>query len=155
MTQRLEEHLLLFPGPRFPAPGTQRPLLFPACSCTHVCLRMQRYINKNKIFNESKAERVFIAFALRGKKDLTRSNLHKLIINKLDIAKSGCCRVLGITRLRARFMTQSWGQSHLIQTELLDHGVTKKKKIGANAKQIPTKYLAQMTSLFILNNPVK
>lgn len=54
-------------------------------------------------------------------------------------------------------MTQSWGQSHLIQTELLDHGVTKKKKkkIGANAKQIPTKDLAQMTSLFYSQQPHK
>lgn len=51
-------------------------------------------------------------------------------------------------------MTQSWGQSHLIQTELLDHGVTK-KKIGANAKQIPTKDLAQMTSLFYSQQPCK
>lgn len=63
--------------------------------------------------------------------------------------------MLGITQLRARFMTQSWGQSHLIQTELLDHGVTKKKKIGANAKQIPTKDLAQMTSLFYSQQPRK
>ena len=65
---------------------------------------------------------------IEGEKDLIGSNLYKLIINKLDIAKSGCCRVVDITRLRARFMTQSWGQSHLIQTELLDHGVTKRKK---------------------------
>lgn len=87
-----------------------------------MCMHMQKCRNKNEIINKLKTKRVFVGFAFVGhKKHLTGSNLHKLIINKLETDE---IRMLqGIGSIKARFMTQSWEQSHLTQTELLDHEV--------------------------------
>lgn len=49
-----------------------------------MCVHRQRCIDKNNIFNTLRTGASLLSFHLEGEKHLTGSNLHMLIINKVE-----------------------------------------------------------------------